>query len=55
MFSPVVNHVVEKIKSTEIALMQPGVGPFLNILHVFSQNKDIALVRTGRNINCRYK
>ncbi|CAB3984152.1 Ubiquitin conjugation factor E4 A [Paramuricea clavata] len=41
MFSPVVNHVVEKIKSTEMVLMQPEVGPFLNVLCVFSQNKDI--------------
>ena len=44
MFSPVVNHVVEKIKSTEMVLMQPEVGPFLNVLRVFTQNKDIGQV-----------
>ena len=44
MFSPVVDHVVEKIKSTEMVLMQPEVGPYLNALRVFSQNKDIGQV-----------
>ena len=44
MFSPVVECVVEKIKSTEMVLLQPEVGPLLNALRLFSQNKDLAQV-----------
>ncbi|XP_028402978.1 ubiquitin conjugation factor E4 A-like isoform X2 [Dendronephthya gigantea] len=44
MFSPVVNRVSEKIKTTEMVLMQPDAAPILNVLHMFSQNKDIAQV-----------
>ena len=51
MFSPVVDHVVEKIKSTEMVLMQPEVGPFLNVLRVLSQNKDIGQVTISFHID----
>ena len=44
MFAPVVEHIVEKLKSTEMVLMQPDVAPLLNTLHVLSQNKDLGQV-----------
>ena len=44
MFSPVVECVVGKIKSTEMVLLQPEVGPLLNVLRLLSQNKDLAQV-----------
>ena len=46
MFSPVIECVVGKIKSTEMVLLQPEVGPFLNVLRLLSQNKDLAQVIT---------
>lgn len=44
MFSPVVYRVVEKIKTTEMVLMQPDVAPLLSALHMLSMYKDTAQV-----------